>query len=276
MTPWAYRFELSLSGAAVDAKLNDFPVFRTIGALPAEVSMPVTPWLVSGRNDLALDVGLGPAPPQAVELVLGFARHRPNFLKETQVELTRIAYDGGRENPTEGAPLPGPSAVPDAGAAGPVTVTPARRGFVVRRGFDLRDSIPRWRWVDSATISDTPETRASLMTEYQRIWELLNARELGGFPALLEERTAEYRQALHADAEAIPADYGLGTAVSDPASRLHGLEPEDAEFHLYGGGRLAEFTRWDGKPLIVFEEEDIARYFRFIFRREGERWIVSR
>lgn len=269
MTEVAVRIESVSESCDAEILMNDAPVLTTRRAVPLSASSPVNAWLANGRNRLALRVRPLAAGLGAVSATV--AVHMPGRFDETRRDLFTLKIDLAADDPLEGNTPPGPG---PGFRAGPVTSQPFDGGILVHREFELDARFPEWRWLGSERLTDSPELRASLMEQYQSIWNALSEGQLGGFPALLRERTDEYRLATFSDADTVPDDYGLSAAIRD--GRLFDLQPEDGVFRLFGDGRLVEFQRWDGKPMITFVEGATGRYFQFIFRRERGAWIVTR
>lgn len=225
--------------------------------------------MANGPN--ALSLRLWPQAPGIGAVSATVAVHVPGRLDETQRDLFITKVDFGADNPLEGNTPPGSGPGFRIGAAG---LLPIEGGVAINRTFELENRVPDWRWLSSERMIDSPDLRTALLGQYAGIWSALSEARLEMFPELLAERTAEYRLATFADVADIPADYGLAGAIAE--GRLFDLEPEHAQFRLFGDGRLAEFRRWDDKPMIAFIEGEIGRYFRFVFRRERGAWIVTR
>lgn len=267
----AFRLEFSGERADVTASVNDVPVMSTPGGRALDASVAITPWLLTGTNVLALSLtasGTAPRPDAAGSAIFGV--RDASVPGSDLIPLTSLVVEPEKDPTVTSAP-PGPNMM---GSAGPVTARTTSSSLQLRRSVVISAPLPRWAWIDSAVIPADDDTSAELWREYEAIWKLLDERRLGTLPDLLRERTTEYRQALYADADELPSDYGIGALVRSGAALLP--LPAEPVFHLFGGGRLAEWTRQDGRPVVTFDEGGVGRFFRFVFRRVGKGWTVTR
>lgn len=261
----AYRIELLVEGGAKSIRLNDCPTTIIIPDVAISDSVAIAPWLRSGENILTIDwvAGLHETAGARLELTAHEAGNWP----EGKITLLRAEVAQGQVQPS--------TSPPGTTAEGFTASVPEISGdrFIWRFRCDV--NVPRWRWLDSDVMRDSAELRQALMNEYEDIWTRLKRGNSADVAARLQERTAEYRTALFASPADVPDDYGLSAMRPD---ELFPLEPEDAELQIYAEGRLAEFVRWDGTPLIVYQKSGglTGQFFSFVFRRQGGAFIVSR
>lgn len=267
-----FRAEFSARYAVAAAMVNDVPVQLTPGFGSLDVSVPVAQWLASGDNrfGVRLEGALPNAPihPLATASV-ALASHQLGRIRETEAMMASVHFGPGEQ------PLAGSEPIAAVGGAGPISLYRNERRIDAFRSIRIDEAIPRWKWLDSPIIADTPANRASLLQQYRHIHRRMSERVATGWHEILLERTVEYRIALHATPDDMPDDYGIVAGYSSD-TKLDPLEDSDAQFRLYGNGRLAEWVRWDDEPLITRSDAEKESFYRFIFRQEAGAWIVTR
>lgn len=147
----------------------------------------------------------------------------------------------------------------------------------VQRDVSLPINLPKWQWLTSDVIVDTEAIRKSLFKQYQYIHSLLAKKDESAVVALMNERLEETARGFYKPYSQIAKVTGVRDAMKDYEMTLFPVDP-DFEFEIMGNGRLAKITRWDGSAQIVFVENDqsSALYFDFIFRKQANRWILTR
>ncbi|WNG51837.1 hypothetical protein F0U60_52815 [Archangium minus] len=175
---------------------------------------------------------------------------------------------------------PGFPADPQAGTVlvDEVKVTPLEgdRGTRISRRITLPVLLPRWVWFQSDPIPNNEQTRQQLIAEYQRIWDAVQQKKVPQVLPLFTERNKELAAAFYrSEREMAQKSAQLS---ENPALSRYPLEPEDSVLVVFGGGRLAKLTRWDGNPMIAFNYADGSgsETFDLIFRKSGTRWIIIR
>jgi hypothetical protein len=135
----------------------------------------------------------------------------------------------------------------------------------------------RWAWLDAEPVEASARVKADLFRVYQAIWAGLQARKAGAVVPMFAERTRELACAFHRTEAEMLDVLGLHKAVADPELSLYPLDDEP-ELEVFGGGRLARVTRWDGTPLIAFAVGggDVTAYYDLACRRALQGWVITR
>lgn len=151
------------------------------------------------------------------------------------------------------------------------------RSLVAERLISLEPAFPRWAWLDGEAIERSAETEASLMRVYEEVWSALKARDASRILPRFVLRTRELATAFNRSTREMERLLDLESASQDPSLELWPLDPE-AELEIFGDGKLARMTRWDGEPLVVFvkRDRDLSQYYDIVCCRLAGKWIIIR
>ncbi|MFP2907949.1 hypothetical protein ACLESD_23440 [Pyxidicoccus sp. 3LFB2] len=288
--------EVNMSGCVYDVRLNDVSLVSDERGVPVVADIPVNPWARAGENILSME--LKPLPQGAADGVAPrcgatLKVHRSGAPAKTAQPIASLRFSGKLQEPAEGLQESSPAgrfadragfpADKEEGTVfvGEVLATAPQkgRGAVLRRGITLPVALPRWSWLQSDLIPATSETRQELIAEYQRIWDAANGKKVSQVLPLFAERNQELAIAFNTtEAEMAQKLARLEKASGDPDMALFPLEPEDSELVVFGNGRLAKLTRWDGMPMIGFNfaDDSGSESFDIIYRKSGGKWVITR
>ena len=279
---------------------------------PASERWPINPLMRSGENEIGL---LLYSWKEGVDGQYGFdagAKLTVRVLVRQagvddgpEYELCAIAFDGdafgtdaalGRSS-KEGTLDSGRGFAP--AAKGDVEVGPLQmrqippNQIIVTRRLNLRLPFPEWAFFRGDTqvsSADLPEAEIQshydkLLVAYEEIWQLLASRRVEPLMPLFEERSREYDLALYQEPGTTQAKLknAFESALATKDCHLAPLRVKDAfwYYNVAPGGRLARLSAGDyGGAVIRFKigdpSSDYARVFPIAFRKQGDRYIVSR
>lgn len=288
--------QVDMSGCAYDVRLNDVSIVSDERGVPVEAELPVNHWARPGEN--MLEMVLKPLPEGAPEGLLARCSatlmvRKSGTPAEKSQPIADLRFSGALTEPSAGikessptgrfADRPGFPADPQAGTVlvDEVKVTPPEgdRGTVLSRRITLPVLLPRWVWFQSDPIPNNEQTRQQLIAEYQRIWDAVQQKKVPQVLPLFTERNKELAAAFYrTEREMAQKSAQLEQLSVNPGLSLFPLEPEDSVLVVFGGGRLAKLTRWDGNPMIAFNYTDDSgsETFDIVFRKSGNRWLIIR
>lgn len=244
-------------GCSMEVRVNDIPLLSTPLPNWIEADVPVNASIVSGANRL--------------ELVPRPSMMRKNRQAPCAARATLLARSAGAEIAST-RPLTEVRWPEDA----PVQDPRLRRAAQV---VHLAPGLPAWQWLRSESIAADARTRAELTQVYRRFWEAVQRKSVEPLLPEFAERNRELAAAFYRpEAEMARRSAQLAELSRDPKLELFPLEPEDAELVVFGGGRLAKLTRWDGNPMIGFNYRDGSgsESFDLVFRKSGKTWVLTR
>lgn len=123
----------------------------------------------------------------------------------------------------------------------PVEVTRNGEGWVVYQ-FDVMIDVnlPKMAWMDGQILEDTPQLRQSLIAEMQAVHRALRQGAATARP-YLDGFVARTAAAVGAPPDAYYAR-SIVPLIDDPDTALVPFDVADAEFRIFGQGRLAAFV----------------------------------
>lgn len=300
---------LDITHCAYGLYVNGGLVAQDNEGLPAREPHPINHWLRSGENEIALHLKKRGTDVDRCEakVAVEYAEHGGDATAApvTLLELGHSAEASLAGRPTEGSSPPGhydaASGRPSAQGnlrVGPASVVrlPGRYDYVhvLARKFELSLPFPEWAffrgerhkplWEYEKSSEALPQYEA-LLAEYQRLWLLLQQKDVTGFLNACEERSKEIdlayykqpgdtRQTLRQQLESVMNDplYELPTVVDD----------DDLFWTLTIGptGKLLMLTQGErASPILRYQLKDGTPFsiiFPIAFRTEQGRYIVTR
>lgn len=169
-------------------------------------------------------------------------------------------------------------------------------GIRLTRRFRVNvTNLPRWKWLDSDVISDTDDTRQSLMQVMHRYHRSSQKRDSAAM--VTENLEDRYEQAL-AQYFNVPSFADFNQMAEERKNQINfysgiseGLQlapfnPNGLMLRVFGSGRLAELAEWIEGEGYIFplrwekrnEDGEVTdrTSIRFIFRRYKKQWIITR
>jgi len=229
--------------------INGFPLDRHDGVGNISCEIPFNPFAFTGKNELEVTLrpgsrgGFHPtasfeaivcgredsSSPEQAEPIAGFLFKAAKLVTGTGLEETK---DFGL--PT------GPRAIR-------VDDTTVR----VERTIELQTPFPRWAWMDAPSLERNPETRASLLAEYQRFHQLLADGDRIALEQITAVRAHETALAYYVGDEEGVRMVGVADNIDDPQMTLLGFDRE-LRLEVIAGGRCARLVTDDHDSPIVY------------------------
>lgn len=289
-----FTVAVDTAGCRYDIRINDVPVVSDRNGFPVTVDIPVNHWMQSGENELSMH--LHPLPKHEglsrdTECSATLKVRESGTSVELNQSVASVSFSGNELESGTGAGGSSPSGqfdhrsafTADSGGAvfvDEVNVEPTddKQGIKVSRSITLPLPFPRWSWFDSDVIPDSEEIRTELVTQYQRIWDAAQSKRVEDLMLFFLERSRELAAAFYRTTDEMQGRIGLKETSEDPELELFGLYPDDTLLEVFGGGRLARLTSWDGEAAIGFNYVDGSGStdFDFVFRKSGDKWIITR
>jgi hypothetical protein len=278
--------------------------------MPVKFDLPVNHWIKEGENELSMM--LAPVDEQGnfgkfprtmkCTMTLRIRQSGSNSTENlTIASLKFVANDptGIKGNTPEGRLDSkngfGPS------QKGDVLVSKAKKepfqevGVIVSRSVTLPQiGLPEWKFFKSDNITNlsgvdmegrldeetSNRLKKELLPIYRRIWSALESRNVEEVLPLFEERNEETDAAFFKK----PGDTGtmlakeLKDRASDPKIKLWPITDDNVIIQLYDNNKLVRLAQNNRKPLLSFDVVKIrgAYYYDVIFRKSGDKWIITR
>ncbi len=301
-------FKLGIDAGACrfEVRFNDVPILSSDVPRPYDVEFPVSEWVVRGPNRIAALVQPPPVWDEDGEERVERERFDP---AESALKLTLWVKRNGAPRAERQAiatlnfvarhavaPARG---IESSGAAGRFD---SRRQFVASedqgdvlvsevtlqrnedpphevfmfRDVGMRSPFATWSWQSGLQIEDDDETKDALMAEYQRVFDLLVARDVAAVEQLQAVKASEYQAAYYLDAAGIRDALPLVDLMQTDELTLQPLGP-DVELEVFGEGRLARLVDEDGdSPIVFVSAEDIGYFVGLTYCRTDEGWQLVR
>jgi hypothetical protein len=258
-----FVLRIDTAGCAVDARVNDCPVFQERAGYPGVGELPVSHWMLNGRNSVSFEL----------KPVVG----ADGFDSDTECTLSLIATDAvtpsSREELTSVSFHWSTDAPPDQrGTAGRLQTLTRRTSATVLTPF------PDWTWTQAASQKgdDLP---SDLLGLYEDFYLALSRESVDEVSALLAQRDREYAASRLRDVQEQVNEtrQEFERLFADPRWTLAPLNLNHCSAVAYGDGRLMRLETPQGKSPIMFEHGDLAYYLSVIctFNRQ-EGWHISR
>jgi hypothetical protein len=285
---------MDISGSRYEIRVNDVPIKEEKIGYPIITLRPINQWIKSGTNTIS--VMLYPLPDESSlskDLncsVMVRVRRSTAADSENQV-ISEISYSGkmaktGKAiaNSTQAGRFDSHANF-TASEQGDVLVseitvkpTPDGQGIILSRTVDLPLPFPRWKWLDSDIIPDTEVTKKELLKQYLIIWNALKAKDVDSILPLFKQRNEEAPDSLYLNESDLAKRLKSNFESDIKDMVLWESMPEYALLHIWGEGRLARITDWEGNSFIAFvnEENTVSTDYDIIFRKSGDKWIITR
>ena len=151
-------------------------------------------------------------------------------------------------------------------------------GVKMTREVDIPLPFPKWAWFDGDQIPDNEETKQELIKQYQKIWDALNNQNIQSLAPEFQQRIKEYAQAYYVPEKKMNFVNDLQEAQKDPQKKLGDFIPKYEYLQVFGDGKLARLTIWDGTEAIYFnhKDKDLSDNYDFVFMKKDGKWQVIR
>ena len=168
-------------------------------------------------------------------------------------------------------------------------------GAIVTRSITLPEvGLPEWKFFTSDNITNlsgvdiearldqetSDRLKKELLPIYRKIWSALEARKVEEVLPLFEERNIETDAAFFKK----PGETGtmlakeLEESASDPKKKLWPITDDNVIIQLYDNNKLVRLSQNNRKPLLSFDHvtDKVAYHYDVIFRKSGNKWIITR
>ncbi len=233
-TPPVYYLNVSVRGYAVQIWLNDAPICRSPLDDPYLVIPSVSEWMIAGTNTLRVEV-LGVAPPSVPDP----ASPRRILVALCVGALDEVVAPGQEQVLCEVRHEP------------PADAGPAAAPGMLLTAYELA-IWPRWTWQDAPVFGDDEAADAELWTFLEAIYGDLTDGRLDAFLAREQVKFAEVGPRYGSDpAQATAMTRAQFAEISaDGPWSVAPLQREDVVMRRCCGGRVGEFARRDGEPVL--------------------------
>jgi hypothetical protein len=265
--------------------------------------------LRSGANQIAILLYPVADPPEEfrsdAKLVVRLVVQEAGALDKPEREIATLAFQGAGKSlaeRTEGSTAAGEldsSRDLERARHGDVTIGPMQMRpvdsegmWLLSRDIELALPFPEWAFLRSESMkpffeltgAETIPASEALIKAYEPIWKLLQARDVGGLLPFFEERSRELDQAMYLSDGTTQAKLkeSFERVFSDKTRALAPLRPTKG-YWIYDVGPTGVLARlsWGkhGGAILRFrstEEDGYMTVYPIMFRKQGDRYIVSR
>jgi len=294
---------IDINGCTYQVLVNDVPIMSDADGIPVTVDLPVNEWLKSGANSFSLKLGpvkdakalaqegqnchaiatlqvreFGASNSSEVLLSKLDYQSTPTLLStikssyQSSTEAGKFAIESDKLTQTEKGNI----------EIGSVDIQKYKghygQGVELKRSISLPLPFPKWAWLSSDKIPDDQQTKAALIQQYKRIWEDIQSKNIKAIAPLFSERIREYSAAYFQPQSDMNVVKEIENAANNNSLELGAFIPKYEYLHVFGDGRLAKLTTWDGSASIYFnyKNEDMSENFDLIFRKSSDKWIITR
>ena len=296
---------ISFAGCSYLPEINGVNFKEPLGGTDAVVStiIPINQWLKPGKNTISLKLWPGEGWEQAyqagqdceatVKLQVKNARAPTSEYKTIEQfnfhsSLKDITPDKSHtKGTTEAGQLKSYNNLERVDNDGDIKIgsmqiekidTDTGTGVKMTREVDLPLPFPKWAWFDGDQIPDNEETKQELIKQYQKIWDALNNQNIQSLAPEFQQRIKEYAQAYYVPEKKMNFVNDLQEAQKDPQKKLGDFIPKYEYLQVFGDGKLARLTIWDGTEAIYFnhKDKDLSDNYDFVFMKKDGKWQVIR
>jgi hypothetical protein len=301
------NLKLDSEQCAYQLWVNGGLVTSNLESNAAHEEQPINHWLRSGANEIQVYVYKPADEPDRcdIKLTVNVKDNDHEALPgATAFVLAHSAKAAAAGAPTQGSSPPG---VFDShqgfrsSEKGDVRVGPAKlvqltgvgsEIHVLSRPFNTPLPFPEWaffrgepmkQWFEFETKEKRRPSYEEILGAYQKIWQLLQKRDVKGFLAACEERSREIDLAYYKQPGETAARLrkDLESAMGDADFELATLDgPGVWKYTVGSTGKLLALTQGTtGSPILRYQMKDDTPFsliFPVVFRKEGGRFIVTR
>lgn len=277
MTPdFRFSLDLHLNAVACDIQVNDVPVFRNYSTDRANVDLPVSEFMVPGRNTVTIrvmtDVSEGGMSATLARATLRATPYQGSDWRDLMAVVTgaRPAEIGDSSVQAE-ATLLGPASAQTARFDG------QRALLYVTRSVDLKAAIPNWEWLGAPTL-DADKSLESLRHWYKWLVGMIVERNSPALREVMHKKAQDLATAFNISSDMALKEIGLAEAVVNPALRLEPINWDALTIELAGNRRLARLYDPREGTVVQFQDVDSELYFGYDFWvcRGARTWEICR
>lgn len=277
--PVEYFIKLDMAGRGGQILINGVPVFRNFDGDAITVQVPVTWYMLTGRNVFGFELfdddeaTLATDAQVNVELLVRPLSSKNRILQG--VGAVRV----GRQIRAAELELQFPAQPTDFGVLGMASLQrdAQRKTIRILRVFDAIAPLPAWLWATSDRLEATPAVKASLQQACEALWAALAAGNESLLAKMMREKAEEMSAAFHLPLAAALHEIELPYIHLDRQWKLQPVDWSVTRLELAGDGRLARLKRPDGLPAIQYADaKGIVQSFDMWWRREKGQWIIAR
>lgn len=166
---------------------------------------------------------------------------------------------------------------------------------LVTRTITLPDiGIPEWKFYKSDNITEisgpdidgrlgeetSERLKKELLPIYRKIWSALEAQKVEEVLPLFEERGQEVDEAFFKNQGETNSRLAkeLKERASDSSIKLFPITDDNVLLQVFDNNKLVRLSQNSGKALICFSDpvNHVGYYYDVIFRKSGEKWIITR
>jgi hypothetical protein len=293
-------YQLFLNGGLVTSNLE---------GNPAHEDQPVNHWLRTGSNEIQVYMYKAADEQDECNVKVAVTAKDNDDDKiplATALVLAHSAKAAAAGSPTQGSSPPGLFDSHQgfrASDKGDLRVGPAKivhltgKGdqiYVLSRTFEVQLPFAGWaffrgdklkQWWEFENEKAMDPAYEAVLAAYRKVWSLLQKRDVTGFLDACEERSREIDLAYYKQPGETRAGLRkeLESTVEDSTLELASVENRPGKFWKYtvgSTGTLIALTQGDrGSPILRFQMKDgtpFSLIFPVVFRKEGDRYIVTR
>lgn len=290
-------YQLFLNGGLVTSNLEG----------NAHEDQPVNHWLRTGSNEIQLYMYKSAGEPDECDVKVAVHvqdNDNDKIPEATALVLAHSAKATAAGSPTQGSSPPGlfdshhGFHASDKGdlRVGPVKIVHLTgRGsqiYVLSRTFEAQLPFPEWaffrgeklkQWWEFESEKASHPAYEEVLRAYQGVWSLLQKRDVTGFLDACEERSREIDVAYYKQPGETRAGLrrDIENAMKNTKLELATLDGDGFWKYTVGStGKLIALTQGDrGSPIFRFQRKGgppFSLIFPVVFRKEGDRYIVTR
>lgn len=304
--------------SVIAVSVNDVPVYDVEVAGHTSARRGATLYFKEGVNEIRVEIsppvgkkGLSSAMDATIKLMLNdidyrtvFPELKPPEYEERQTLATLsakgdvvTALDVNRLSSASGEKIWGRDTdEPMIVESSAVSIEPSLRfpgGVSLSRTVTTNIPFPRWKWLDSDSIENNESTKQSLLKEYIKIWNIMQAMDEAALKAIRKEVSIEKKTFYLSGKEKKSSHLSGKTPkskrkffdsvredIKDLNVTLDTIDMSKTLLRVHGDGRLAELVTYNQgyDPLIIWRDPSgfYSNSFNLMFRREKGVWIRTR
>lgn len=269
-----FSLDLHLNAVACDIQINDVPVFQNYSTDRANVEIPVSQYMVPGRNTVTIramtDISEG---GMSATLARATLRATPYAISDWRSILTVET----RARPTE---IGDTSAQAEMTPVGPVSSQTAqfdgqRALLFIHRSIDLQCFVPSPEWITAPAL-DGDEVRDNLVMWYRWLVDAVAAKNVAVLRDVMRQKAQNLSLACNISPDIALNEIGLAEAAVDPALVPEPVNWDALTVSLAGNRRLARLYDPAEGTVVQFQDANSKLYFGYDFWvcRNGNSWKV--
>ncbi|MGH9900493.1 MAG: hypothetical protein ACRD68_01500, partial [Pyrinomonadaceae bacterium] len=272
-----FTAQVSVADCVCEIRMNDVPVLEIKGGETMSVEVPLNQCVQSGINTLSFILSLagGDNFSEIAWCEAIIYSRLTGSPREERVQIGGMIFSG--EDRLGGKT--GLEQSPDYADNTPTISQVSERVIQARRLVRLETPFPRWVWLSSEIIADTPQTRAALIFAYRQFWEQLNLKNVGEVRRLTAAKARELAAAYYITEADAHDRIEFQQHMADPDLTLHPFSEDGLRLEVFGNKRLARLVDANGDSPVIFVMTDrsLAFYMNMVYcNTAGDGWLQIR